>query len=105
MLGLQDRIGTIAPGKQADLVLIRADALNLWPVHDPVATVIMQASLANIDSVMIAGAWRKRDGKLLFHDLDRVKVDLSLSGSRILAELGYQPDLQKAESGERVATR
>ena len=105
MLGFQDRIGTIAPGKQADLVFIRADALNLWPVHDPVATVVMQANLANIDSVMIAGAWRKRDGKLLFHDLDRVKVDLLRSGSRILAELGWRPDSQKPATAERGATR
>ena len=104
MLGFQDRIGTIAPGKQADLVFIRADALNLWPVHDPVATVVMQANLANIDSVMIAGGWRKRDGKLLFHDLDRVRVDLLRSGSRILGELGWRPDLQNAASAERGAT-
>ena len=104
MLRFQDRIGTIAAGKQADLVLIRADALNLWPVHDPVATVVMQANLANIDSVMIAGRWRKRDGKLLFSDLDRVKTDLVRSGSRILGELGWRPDLPKAESRERVAT-
>jgi len=105
MLGLQDRIGTIAPGKQADLVFIRSDALNLWPVHDPVATVVMQANLANIDSVMVAGRWRKRDGKLLFRDLNRVKAELERSGSRILAELGWRPDSPKAESGERVATR
>jgi 5-methylthioadenosine/S-adenosylhomocysteine deaminase len=94
MLGFQDRIGTISPGKQADLVFIRADALNLWPVHDPVATVVMQANLANIDSVMIAGAWRKRDGRLLFHDLDHVKTDLARSGNRILSELGWRPGLQ-----------
>jgi 5-methylthioadenosine/S-adenosylhomocysteine deaminase len=104
MLGLQDRIGTITPGKQADLVLIRADALNLWPVHDPVATVVMQASLANIDSVMVAGAWRKKDGKLLFAHLDRVKSELLRSGTRILAELGWRPDLRHVERGERATT-
>jgi cytosine/adenosine deaminase-related metal-dependent hydrolase len=104
MLGMQDRLGTISPGKQADLVFIRADALNLWPVHDPVATVVMQANLANIDSVMVAGEWRKRDGKLLFRDLDRVKAELSRSGSRILAELGWQPESQQARSGARIAT-
>jgi 5-methylthioadenosine/S-adenosylhomocysteine deaminase len=104
MLGLQDRIGTISPGKQADLVLIRADSLNLWPVHDPVATVVMQASLANIDSVMVAGEWRKQNGKLLFGDLDRVKNELWASGSRILAELGWRPDLEQPARSERVAT-
>jgi 5-methylthioadenosine/S-adenosylhomocysteine deaminase len=104
MLGLQDRIGTITPGKQADLVLISANALNLWPVHDPVATVVMQASLANIDSVMVAGAWRKKDGKLLFAHLDRVKSELSRSGARILAELGWRPDLRHVERGDRATT-
>jgi len=105
MLRLEDRIGTITPGKQADLVLIRTDALNLWPVHDPVATVIMQAGLANIDSVMVAGVWRKKDGKLLFADLDRVKSDLLRSGSRILAALGWRPDLRKPERRERIAAQ
>jgi len=103
MLRMQDRIGTIAPGKQADLVVIRADALNVWPVHDPVATVVMQASLANIDSVMVAGVWRKRDGKLLFPDLDCVKSELLRSGSRILAALGWRPDLRHVERGEHTA--
>jgi 5-methylthioadenosine/S-adenosylhomocysteine deaminase len=103
MLGLEDRIGSISPGKQADLVFIRADALNLWPIHDPVATVVMQASLANIDSVMVAGEWRKRDGKLLFPDLERVKAELYRSGSRILAELNWRPDFEQANVRERVA--
>jgi cytosine/adenosine deaminase-related metal-dependent hydrolase len=105
MLGLQDRMGTITPGKQADLVLIRADALNLWPVHDAVAAVVMQSSLANIDSVMVAGEWRKRGGRLLFHDLERVKAELYRSGSRILAELGWRPDLQQADRRERVVAQ
>ena len=103
MLGLQDHIGTISPGKQADLVFIRATDLNLWPVHDPVAAVVTQASLANVDSVMVAGEWRKRDGKLLFPGLERVKEDLYRSGSRILAELNWQPNLQQVARRERTA--
>jgi len=104
MLGMQDRLGSIAPGKAADLVFIRADALNLWPVHDSVATVVMQANLANIDSVMIAGEWRKRDGKLLFADLDRVKAELARSGSHILSEFGWRPESSHEEAGARTAT-
>jgi len=104
MLGMQDRLGTIAPGKQADLVFIRADALNLWPVHDPVATVVMQASVANIDSVMIAGEWRKRDGRLLYSGIERVKADLLRSGNRILAEMGWRPESTREEAAARTAT-
>src|SRR5690242_6888276 len=60
MLGREDRIGSLAPGKLADLVVINAEALNLSPVHDPVATVVTQTSLSNIEAVMINGVWRKR---------------------------------------------
>jgi cytosine/adenosine deaminase-related metal-dependent hydrolase len=65
MLGQADRIGSITPGKQADLVLIDARQPNMQPVHDPVNAVVLQTSLANIDSVMVAGRWRKRQGQLL----------------------------------------
>jgi 5-methylthioadenosine/S-adenosylhomocysteine deaminase len=53
---------------QADLVAIDARALNLWPAHDPVATVL-HAGVANIEAVVIAGRWRKRDDSLQVADL------------------------------------
>lgn len=88
MLGQLDRIGTLAAGKQADLVLIRADDLNMQPVHDVVSTVVMQTSLANIDSVMVAGQWKKRQGRLLGVDLPPKLDALSKSGRRITQALG-----------------
>ena len=103
MLRMDDRIGSLAPGKQADLVLIRATDLNVWPVHDPVATVVIQASLANIDSVMIAGKWRKRAGKLTYANVEGVKHELLRSGTRILTELGWTPDLQSGSAVESSA--
>ncbi|MBK7060070.1 MAG: amidohydrolase family protein [Rubrivivax sp.] len=90
MLRQSHRIGSLAPGKQADLVLIRADTLNMQPVHDPVASVVFQASLANIDSVMVAGRWRKRSGRLLDVDLAPLLHELDASGRRIAAALGLQ---------------
>jgi cytosine/adenosine deaminase-related metal-dependent hydrolase len=92
MLGQEDRIGSLDVGKQADLVLIRADALNLQPVHDPISSVVMQSNAANIDSVMVAGAWRKRDGRLLREDLADLTAELCESGRRICRDVGLQPD-------------
>ncbi len=89
MLGMQARIGTLTPGKQADLVLIRAEDFDLWPVHDPVSTVVMQSHPGNVDSVMIAGRWHKRGGRLLNIDLTPIRARLAASGARILAELGW----------------
>jgi cytosine/adenosine deaminase-related metal-dependent hydrolase len=88
MLRQDHRIGSLAPGKQADLVLIRATDLNLQPVHDPVSTVVFQASLANVDSVMVAGRWKKRAGRLLDVELERPLAQLAASGRKIASALG-----------------
>ena len=88
MLNALDRIGTLAVGKQADLVVIRADDINMQPVHDPVSTVVMQASLANIDSVMVAGQWKKRAGRLLAADVPQSLEALRRSGEKITRAMG-----------------
>ncbi|MCV7285804.1 amidohydrolase family protein [Mycolicibacterium wolinskyi] len=80
-LGLADKVGHLAPGMQADLVVIDARALNLWPAHDPIAAAL-QASIANIEAVMIGGRWRKRHYTLVDTDIDEVKDRLQQSGER-----------------------
>ena len=87
MLKQSHRIGSLAAGKQADLVLVRASDLNMQPVHDPVASVVMQTSLANIDSVMVAGRWKKRHGQLLGVDLAPQLAALQASGQKIAKAL------------------
>ena len=87
MLKMQDRIGSLTPGKQADIVMVRADDLNMMPVHDPVSTVVTQTSLANIDSVWVAGQAKKRHGKMLFTDMVRQQAALGASGQRIMRDL------------------
>jgi cytosine/adenosine deaminase-related metal-dependent hydrolase len=87
MLGLERRVGSLTPGKQADLVMLDATAMNLWPVHDPVATVVMQAGPANVEAVMIAGAWKKRAGRLHVVDRQRKLDALAASGRRIIDDM------------------
>lgn len=88
MLGQLDRIGTLAAGKQADLVVLKADELNMQPVHDPVAAAVFQASLANVDSVMVAGRWKKRSGRLVDVDLPPKIAALNASGRKIAGAMG-----------------
>ena len=83
MLKASHRIGSLAAGKQADLVLIRATDLNMQPVHDAVNSVVMQTSLANIDSVMVAGQWKKRHGQLVGVNLKPHLEALQASGRKI----------------------
>jgi 5-methylthioadenosine/S-adenosylhomocysteine deaminase len=89
MVGLDRRIGSLAPGKQADIVLLRAGDLNLVPVVDPVRSIVLHAGIANVDTVLVAGCVVKRGGKLLYRDIDRRKAELAESSRRIVAGAGF----------------
>ena len=87
MLGLGDRIGSLAPGKPADIAVMSLGPLAMWPVHDPVASVVMQGSGARMRDVLVAGRFAKRDGKLAWPDLKSLRARLAASGERILSRL------------------
>ena len=88
MLGMERRIGSLAPGKQADVILLRAEDQNLFPVTDPVAAIVLHANAANVDTVLVAGKIAKRAGKLLYPDLAAQKSALAEASRRILAVAG-----------------
>ncbi|HZP99335.1 MAG TPA: amidohydrolase family protein [Reyranella sp.] len=87
MLGMNGSIGSLSAGKQADITVMSLGELAMWPVHDPVATVVMQGSGARVRDVLVAGEFRKKDGRLLFAGLDGVRRRLANSGERILGRL------------------
>ncbi|MGH3492844.1 MAG: amidohydrolase family protein, partial [Sciscionella sp.] len=62
-LGLDGRTGSITPGKQADLLVLRADRPDVFPVSDPYSAVVLQMDRSHIDTVVVAGTVHKRDGR------------------------------------------
>ena len=54
-LGLGSVCGSIEPGKAADLIVLRTDGLHLTPLNDPVATVVLHAGPADVDTVLVGG--------------------------------------------------
>jgi 5-methylthioadenosine/S-adenosylhomocysteine deaminase len=63
--GIADRTGSLTPGKKADVVIIDGGAVNVAPIIDPVAAVVLAADISNVETVIVDGVIRKRDGKLL----------------------------------------
>ena len=63
--GLDDKIGSLTPGKQADIVLIRTDDLNLYPPNNALGVVVQAADRGNVDTVIIGGRVRKYRGKVV----------------------------------------
>jgi cytosine/adenosine deaminase-related metal-dependent hydrolase len=89
---MEDRVGTLSPGKKADIVMLRANDINMAPVYDPVYSIVEIAGAGNVDMVIIDGVVRKQDGKLTFPAdvLARRLQDLGESGARIMREAGYK---------------
>jgi cytosine/adenosine deaminase-related metal-dependent hydrolase len=90
---LDDKIGSLTPGKRADIVMLRANDLNLFPVHDPVYSITELATAANVEHVLINGEFQKRDGKLMYPEakLDKLRVDVLASADRLMDEANYRP--------------
>jgi cytosine/adenosine deaminase-related metal-dependent hydrolase len=84
--GFADRVGSLTPGKKADVVVIDATAINVTPVHDPVAAVTLSADVSNVQHVLVGGEFRKRDFALLA-DVARARGDVENAKDRLLAAL------------------
>jgi cytosine/adenosine deaminase-related metal-dependent hydrolase len=90
MIHQDHRIGSLTPGKQADIVLLRADDLTIFPVRDPISSVVTQAGVANVDTVLVGGQVMKRNGMLLAEGLPGKKARLRRSAERIVADFSQR---------------
>jgi len=93
-LGLADRVGHIEAGMEADLAVVDARMLNLWPPHEAVASAL-NANTANIEAVMVAGQWRKRDHELVGVDLPTIRDELRRSGAEFTRRIRLPGTLDK----------
>jgi cytosine/adenosine deaminase-related metal-dependent hydrolase len=87
--GIADRAGSITPGKKADLVIIDGSAVNVAPIIDPVAAVVCAADISNVETVLVDGVFRKRDGKLLA-DLSGPRDKVLASRDYLVSQVGHQ---------------
>jgi cytosine/adenosine deaminase-related metal-dependent hydrolase len=88
--GLERKVGTLTPGKEADVIVLRTDRVNVLPVNDPIGAVVWGMDTSNVDSVFIAGQPRKRNGQLVGADLRRATRLAVESRDYVVAKSGFK---------------
>jgi cytosine/adenosine deaminase-related metal-dependent hydrolase len=91
--GLEDAVGTFAPGKQADLILIRTNDINLYPSNNAIGSVVHAAERSNVDTVIVGGRIRKRGGQLVGVDMAALRAATESSRAHLFAGVGYATDM------------
>lgn len=90
--GLDARTGSVTPGKDADLILLRTDDLTVFPVTDPAGSIVSAGHPGLVNTVLVAGQVVKRDGELVGVDLPELRTRLLASRDRIAAAAGIPVD-------------
>jgi cytosine/adenosine deaminase-related metal-dependent hydrolase len=87
---LDRRIGTLAPSKEADLVVLRADGLDVWPHSNAYGTAANLMNPGHVETVFIAGKVKKWRGRLVGVDLPRVRRLALQSRDAVMERAGFR---------------
>jgi cytosine/adenosine deaminase-related metal-dependent hydrolase len=88
--GLGRKVGTLTPGKEAVVILLRTDRLNVMPMNNAVGAVVTSMGPQNVDTVLIAGKVMKRNGQLVGVDFDRLARLGNEARDRIYSNAGVK---------------
>jgi 5-methylthioadenosine/S-adenosylhomocysteine deaminase len=92
-LKLDRKIGSLTPGKEADIILLDAEAINVAPLNNVPGAVVTLMERSNVDTVMVAGEVRKWRGQMLGFDMERLRTELESSRDYLFEAAGIERDL------------
>src|SRR5215468_769667 len=87
--GLERKVGSLTPGKEADIVMLRTDMPNTLPFNSAYGAIVTAMDTSNVDTVMIAGKVLKRAGKLVGVDLADIGRKAAASRDYLVDKLGW----------------
>lgn len=89
----EDEIGSLEPGKKADLVVVHPRSAGTLPVHDPVSALVYAMHSSDVESTMCNGQWLMRDGKVLTVDEEAVLEEAKSRAAFLRKKAGIElPD-------------
>ena len=92
-LRLDRKVGSLTPGKEADIIILDATAINVAPLNQVPGAVVSLMDRTNVETVIVAGKVRKWKGQLLDVDLAQLRRQLEASRDYIFAAAGIPQDL------------
>jgi cytosine/adenosine deaminase-related metal-dependent hydrolase len=92
-LKLDQKVGSLTPGKEADIILLDAQAINVHPLNVVPGAVVSLMDRSNVETVIVAGKVRKWKGKLLDVDLPHLRGQLEASRDYLFKAANIQQDL------------
>ena len=92
-LRLDQKVGSLTPGKEADIIILDATRINAAPLNHVPGAVVSLMDRTNVETVIVAGKVRKWKGQLLDVDLDKLRSQLEASRDAIFAAAGIPQDL------------
>jgi 5-methylthioadenosine/S-adenosylhomocysteine deaminase len=98
-VGLDHRIGSLTPGKEADVIVVRADGLGVSPLNHPYGALVYNAHPGLVDTVIVRGRVVKRDGRLTDVDGARLRRLGEESRDYLLAKARHHPSIADACCG------
>ena len=94
-LRLDHKVGSLTPGKEADIIILDAEAINVAPVNNVPGAVVALMERSNVETVIVAGKVRKWKGKLLDVDLRKLRRELEDSRDFLFDAAGIPQDLYR----------
>jgi len=92
-LRLDDKVGSLTPGKEADIIILDATRINVAPVNQVPGAVVSLMDRTNVETVIVAGKVRKWKGQLLDVDLPALRRQLETSRDFLFNAAGIPQDL------------
>jgi 5-methylthioadenosine/S-adenosylhomocysteine deaminase len=92
-LRLDHKVGSLTPGKEADILILDAEDINVAPLNHVPGAVVSLMDRGNVETVIVAGKVRKWKGRLLDADIGRLRRQLEASRDYVFAAAGVPQDL------------
>ncbi|MDF3312821.1 amidohydrolase family protein [Rhodococcus sp. T2V] len=102
---LDNKIGSLTPGKEADVILVRTTDFNTAPTNNVYATLVGFANRCNVDSVFVAGEVKKWNGHLVDHDLSALEAVSHASREHLFAAHGVAANVFSEYGFDPIDTR